>query len=145
MARGAIKITGSKELQAALNSMSDEIARKVEIATIATGHELRSNIIKGYNEGGKTGITYKKYNPSRIHTASAPGQAPATDTGKLANSVLFEQEHYGVRVFTNVRYGEMLEFGTMRIAPRPLWTPEAQAMKPKFEKRIKAALKDATT
>ena len=36
---------------------------------------------------GGTGKTYQKYEPRRTHTASAPNQPPASDTGFLASQI----------------------------------------------------------
>lgn len=110
----------------------------------ATGLELRGAIVKGYSEGGKVGRIYEKYNPRRTHQASEEDQAPATDTGRLKNSVVFtEIGPAAVSVSTDVFYGPWLEYGTQDIAPRPLWVPEANKIQPKFIKRLDAALKEA--
>ena len=113
-------------------------------AVNATGLELRGDIVKAYQRGPASGVTYEKYNPRRTHTASAPGQAPATDTGRLASSVDFKREGpMSATVGSAVVYAAMLEFGTSRIAPRPAWVPATEAMRPKFRKRLEAALERA--
>lgn len=54
------------------------------------------------------------------HRASAPGDPPATDTGRLINSIAWERESALVRrVGTNVEYAPGLEYGNRRVAPRP--------------------------
>lgn len=139
-----VTVTGTDELSAALKSIATGIPKSVEDAVNATGLELRGEIVKGYSEGGKVGRIYQKYNPRRTHQASEEDQAPATDTGRLKNSVVFESMGPAeVVVSTNVLYGAWLEFGTQDIAPRPLWVPEAKKIQPKFVKRLEAALRDA--
>lgn len=69
--------------------------------------------VEGIQRGPKSGRIYQKYNPRRTHRASAPGQYPATDTGRLASSIAVEppsnRENPVARVGTAVRYGLYLE------------------------------------
>lgn len=137
----SITVKGTKELTAALKKMSKEAGVRVDKAINATGLELRGEIVKGYNEGGKVGVVYEKYNPRRTHRASEEGQAPASDTGRLANSVVFNRtKSHSASVGTNLDYGFFLEFGTQDIAPRPLWVPEVVRITPKYLKRMETAL-----
>ncbi len=141
-----IALDGDEELIAALQAFGDRAQDAVRNVNIATGLELRTEIIKGYQRGGKTGRVYEKYNPRRTHQASAPGEPPASDLSGLANSVTFDEvEGGGVEVFTLVEYGSWLEFGTEvggeeRIAARPLWVPETETMRPKYNKRLRDVL-----
>lgn len=76
----------------------------------------------------KSGVVYGS------HQASAPGEMPAIDTGNLANSVQVEFETETVAiVFTNADYAANLEYGTMRMAPRPFFVPAAEEVRPQFE------------
>jgi HK97 gp10 family phage protein len=68
-----------------------------------------------------------------VHRASAPGQPPAVDTGRLRASIthtLPERDERGlrVRVGTDVEYARYLEFGTRRMAPRPFLRPAMAAV-----------------
>lgn len=83
--------------------------------------------------GGKTyrvGKTPTKADKSkgrrfRTHKASAPGEPPAVDTGRLRGGIATDIRFtlFGLEgvVGTNVDYGPMLEFGTKKIKPRPMW------------------------
>lgn len=76
--------------------------------------------------GAKTGRIYARKNPDRVVQASAPGEAPADDTGNLADSItfqLFNTSGLVGYVGTNLFYGYDLEFGTANIAPRPFLYP----------------------
>jgi len=140
-----MKLEGLEGLQAALGKMTKEIEAEVERAVEATGLELRGEVVKAYQRGPASGITYEKSNPNRTHTASAPGEAPATDTGRLASSVTYKKEgRMGATVGSEIVYAAMLEFGTSRIAPRPAWVPAVEAMRSKFERRMKDAVARAT-
>jgi phage gpG-like protein len=67
----------------------------------------------------KTGRVYKRNTVS--HQASAPGESPASDTGRLAQSVTTTYDIPNITGYVNVstEYAEGLEFGTPRVAPRP--------------------------
>jgi hypothetical protein len=145
----SVTIQGGPALTAALALVAQEARRHVEDAVNATGLELRTDIIKRYQQGPKTGVLYVLRNPNREHQASSgktsPPEAPATDTGRLANSVLFRSlPSARAEVFTDVVYGAYLEFGTQRILPRPAWRPAAEAATPKFRERLERALRRAT-
>ena len=139
-----ISVTGTKELQAALAELGEDISQVVTDAVNATGLEIRGDIVKRIQRGPKTGRTYRKSNPSRIHKASAPGQAPATDTGRLVNSITFKRiSPLTVTVGSKLAYASYLEFGTRNIARRPAWAPAAMLAEPKFRKRLEAAIAGA--
>lgn len=61
------------------------------------------------------------------HQASAPGQPPATDTGRLLNSIYHVIEGVGsdlvAKIGSTVDYAEYLELGTRHMAPRPFERP----------------------
>ena len=140
-----MKLEGLEGLQAALSEMTKEIEAEVDKAVDATGLELRGNIVKNYQRGPASGATYEKYNPRRTHRASAPGEAPATDTGRLASSVNYKKDGaMSATVGSELVYASMLEFSTATIAARPNWVPETEKIRPKFNSRIEAALARAT-
>lgn len=86
------------------------------------GEEMQQRLILAMNEP-KTGHTYHG------HVASAPGEAPATDTGELESTITVEQESpLIVAVSANTPYAVALEWGTSKIAPRPNFGPRAEEM-----------------
>lgn len=86
---------------------------------------------KGKALGGKGRKGHK------VHQASAPGEAPAIDTGALAKSVTYQitetaKDGMALDIGVSIQSGrakiaEWLELGTTEIAPRPAWRP-AMAM-----------------
>ena len=139
-----LKLEGTEALARALRKLDEDARNEVKKAVDATGLSLRGAIVKKYQRGPATGEIYEKYNPRRTHQASAPGEAPATDTGRLANSVLTEDiGPLTIEVGTDVEYGPYLEFGTRTIAPRPNWVPSVQEETPKYIRRVEAAIKRA--
>lgn len=70
----------------------------------------------------KSGRTYRR--GLRTHTASAPGEAPAIDTGFLANSIQteFPNSTTGI-VIVGAEYGQVLE----EVRNRPFVRPSIEA------------------
>ena len=153
-----MKLEGLEGLQAALGKMTKEIEAEVDKAVDATGLELRGEVVKAYQRGPKTGRVYTHYfftdgsgnlrrgrERDKPHQASKEGEAPATDSGRLASSVNYKKDGaMSATVGSEIVYAAMLEFGTSRIAPRPAWVPAVEAMRSKFERRIQDALARAT-
>ena len=161
MTRVTMQLEGGDQLAAALRAYGAKAEKHVGDAVNATGLELRGDIVKRIQKGPKTGAVYDSIfrmiggrpvpvgprqgnNLSATHQASAPGEAPATDTGRLKDGVIFKREGpMSATVGSTVAYAAMLEFGTSRIAPRPAWVPATEAMRPKFRQRLEAALERA--
>lgn len=100
--------------QAAREAAERHVARRAQ--------DLRNVIVQKLSAPGG-GRTYG------VHTASAPGQPPAVDTGRLRQSIRVQKVgpgHY--RVGTDVQYAIFLEFGTRRIAARPFLRPSVQEL-----------------
>lgn len=71
------------------------------------------------------------------HVASAPGEAPAIDTGELINSIQTDINGLSATVGTNQEKAAHLEFGTAHIAARPFMEPAFEEAKPEFERELK--------
>ena len=73
---------------------------------------------------------------------SAPGHAPAIDTGILHDSL--DSKMTGptsAMAYTNVEYAQHLEYGTVHMEPRPFMVPAAEQVRPEFERAVAAALR----
>lgn len=126
---GKIKALGHDAEQVTLETITDLVT------------DTHAFAVSGIQQGPKTGRTYARDNV--VHTASAPGQYPASDTGRLATSVRMEMPQAGNlvgRVGTAVAYGPMLEFGTSRMAARPWLMPSFERAKIGIEKELRARL-----
>lgn len=134
-----------KAIEAKALQIADRKCRTIAIKIQAEARRM-------IHEGPKTGKIYMVgKNEDRPHQASAPGEAPATDTGNLARHIDFV--HIGVahwRVISSAEYADLefgrtvrnkpkkskgggveneaktREFGTHRIAPRPYMRPSAK-------------------
>ncbi len=131
-------------LRRALQDMPDEIERALSIVVKGTAAEVEGGVKERIRQVPKTGRIYQKYNPRRTHQASALGEAPATDTGELINSIYTEDlSPLTAMVTSRLALATWLEYGTTRIAARPAWVPTVEEQRPLFAKRVEAAVKGA--
>ena len=131
-----MRLTGTDELRRALREFGINADREIAQIVNGTAQNIRTHAIKSIQRGTKSGIVYEKTSPKRTHKASAPGEAPATDTGLLANSIQADIEGRQATVFTNTEYAPWLEFGTQSIEPRPFMFPAMEQERPKWEARL---------
>jgi hypothetical protein len=71
------------------------------------------------------------------YRASAPGEPPASRTGRLRQSfhiviAMINEATYRVSVRTNIHYADDLEFGTERVEARPFVVPALEKAMPKI-------------
>lgn len=91
--------------------------------TLAT----HKDAVRGIERGPASGRIYEKYKPRRTHQASAPGERPMGDQGRLAGSVQMElptskTKPEGV-VGTNYMVGKYLELRPSTMGGRPWLLP----------------------
>ena len=89
--------------------------------------------------GQKTGRRYKRGEKS-YHTASAAGEPPANDTGRLASSIVADSKRMESTFSANVDYASHLEYGTKKMQPRPFMRPSASEAAEKGIELIKDEL-----
>ena len=131
-----LTLTGNKQLLKNLAAFGAAAEKHVADVVNGTAQNIRTHAIKSIQRGTKTGVVYQKYSPTRTHPASAAGQAPASDTGRLANSITAEIDGKQATITANTEYAAPLEFGTQHIQPRPFMVPAMEQERPKFEKRL---------
>ena len=140
-----ISLEGSDQLQRELRRLSGDLRDDVGKMVLATAVEMRTDIVKSIQRGPASGLTYKKSNPTRTHTASAPGQPPMTDTGVLANSITFDRiGDLTATVSSNLNYATWLEYGTSSMAARPFFRPAVERMRPKYIGKLEDIIRMAT-
>lgn len=75
----------------------------------------------------------------RFHRASAPGEAPATDQGHLAETIRSRMiTRTEGEVTANASYAPALELGSAHIAPRPFFVPAVKAEWPAFLRALRS-------
>lgn len=85
----------------------------------------------------KTGRIYKRRGV--FHQASAPGEAPASDTGALVNARRIEanEQNLSARLIFSSGHAAFLEYGTIRMAARPFARRSLTETKEQVEVAIK--------
>jgi HK97 gp10 family phage protein len=92
----------------------------VDALILREGYAIERDM-KEQMQGQKSGRVYGK------HQASAPGEAPARDSGNLAGSIrTLPMGPHTVTVSIGAEYAAYLEFGTVRMEPRPYVKPAVE-------------------
>lgn len=125
------------------------ISKKYEIMvgqTLKRGANLvRNDAVDSILRGSPSGRSYEKYDPRRTHTASAPNQPPASDTGFLVNNIIWKMAgKFEAEVQSNAPYSIPLEFGTSKMAARPFLQPALEKNKIKIKQMVSDAIRRAT-
>lgn len=139
-----IKIDNLEAVERALTQYGAKAEAEISKVLDVIGTSI-INGVKKQMRSSKSGRTYKRGRLGRDHVASAPGEAPAVDTGRLINSSIYQKKVSPLELIggSNVQYSEWLEYGTRRIKPRPSWTLEIYAHREIMQKAIEAALRRA--
>lgn len=100
-----------------------EQAQRLAAQVVAkTAYSVQANAMISIATGTKSGRLYKRGNI--VHQASAPGEAPAVDTGNLINSIRARRiTAMAWEVIVRAAYGSILEFGGRKMAARPFMVP----------------------
>jgi len=137
-----ISVQGLEEALTALKKAETDLKQPI-LDTLKGGAQLiRSEAITSIQSGSKTGRIYKKYNPTREHRASAPGEAPASDTGNLVSNIMVEDKGESVEVQSKAEYSKYLEYGTSKMEARPYMFPAYEKSR---EKIVEAVFKKIAT
>lgn len=140
-----------------LRLLEAEVERAIE-QTMAGCAQLIANDAKvAVARGPKTGRIYdtrfvrlpsgaifptEKRTP---HQASASGEAPATDTGKLVSSIVAAAKGFTAYVEARSVYGVWLEYGTRYMLPRPFLLPAFESNRERCANLIRGAVASAMT
>ena len=140
--RVSVRLEGAKELQAAFSRMSKQVTQATATAVRETAQELEGAVKLKIQQGPKTGRTYRR--GGVVHQASAPGEAPASDTGTLLGSIYHERESdLAYVVGTRIRYAPWLEYGSSRMAARPFFRPSLEQIQPVYQGRLERIINGA--
>jgi hypothetical protein len=148
--RGAVTSAMEAKMPRVMAALATEYANAVKLRmrnSPATGRvypEVRTKLVK---RGKRTVRVTLRGRPT--HRASAPGEAPAPDTGDLLRSVTWRVTRSGTawraEVGSRLRYAVCLEYGAARgvrgksgrlesvrwvLFPRPAWGPALDDVRP---------------
>jgi hypothetical protein len=143
-----VETKGLKEVNAALQAYGKDLGNSLALIVDATALEAVTDVRKAIQGPPKTGREYARgVNNDKVHRASAPGEAPATDTGTLVNSIYNESRgKYSRAIGSRLSYAYILEFGWFpnpKETERPSWIPAVERAIPKMLKRIDIAIAKA--
>lgn len=127
--------------QAFMQSLRNALAEEIVAGTESIREEAISLIL----DTPKTGRTYRRR--GTIHQASAPGEPPASDTGRLVNAITTDYRLPSMRarggarelrgrVIARSQYALFLELGTQKMQPRPFLRPALANKLPEIRQRI---------
>ena len=140
-----------KKMVAALERMNGCAGEALKSGALAGGMAIQAGMKRRITQGGKSGRLYKR-GKGGWHQASAPGEAPASDTGALANSIetrisKSSPDYAESETGPTVEYGGMLEYGTSRVKARPYARPtldeDADLIQDAMRRALEHALKRA--
>jgi len=140
------RIEGLDETLDAFARLGKAGSREGAKAVAATAQKVRGDAIKSVQRGVKSGVVYTRssgQNLSPRHQSSAPGQAPATDTGTLVSSIKAESKDLTGRVYSDLEYAFWLEFGTLKMEPRPYLNPALMGNQQYFVNQLTKAINRA--
>ena len=110
--------------------IADELGRKANLVVHKTVARIHAEADASFAKV-KHGALYHG------HRASAPGEAPAIDTGNLLNSGYHKMTGPTEgEVGFGAEYAVYLEMGSVRMAPRPFLGPAVERVWPEFVKAM---------
>ena len=138
-----VKVNNIKKVLQQLEKLDKDLEPEFREVIKGGAQEIRGEAVKSIQTGSKSGILYQKYNPRREHRASAPGEAPASDTGNLVSKIIVRQKDEDhVFVESNAHYSAFLEYGTSKMQPRPFLFPAFEkSRKPIVEATFKKVVR----
>lgn len=141
-----VKVEGLEKLKPATAAVIVEVKKQIDAGLYASAKQVESDAKRSVLQGKKSGAVYKRRTVQ--HRASAPGEAPANDTGRLASSIvasLVRGANYAVVTAGKgvAKYATMLEFGTSKMAARPFLFPAAERNRKWINDRMARAMQMA--
>jgi phage gpG-like protein len=138
----SLKVQNVDAVMQAIRQYGAKAEAELSKAVNTTALTINTDIKKAIQSPPKTGVVYMRR--GKKHQASAPGEAPATDTGTLVSSITYKQEiPLTATVSSRLDYAYYLEFGTRSIKPRPSWVPAVEKNTKLFNDLVDAALRRA--
>lgn len=141
----SVKVGGSKRARDGLRAFGKRAGVTANRAGDIMSDRLIQLIREEIETGPKTGRVYRRYNPFRVHQASAPGQSPANDQGTLARSFVAVQKKlnqyaYQNIVGSNLVYASALQYGNPEnnLLPRPYFSTAIRRLRSEVDDILSA-------
>lgn len=140
------RVRGRRELVERLGKINKATVAEVRRALLRGGLRVENRAVQGIIDPPKTGRIYpSKHRKGAKHQASAPGEFPAADSGRLHQSITHAEAPapegtIRVEVAANAPYATWLELGTSKMAPRPFMQPALTETTPAIRSDIAKAV-----
>ena len=137
-----IKIKNLSRLERKLSKLPSDLLVPLRTQVYLSAESIRKTAVKGIQKGGRTGKFYTRGN--KVAQRSAPGEYPKSDRSTLVKSI-FTRPISGLnklayKVGTRLKYGQYLEFGNSKMAPRPWLFPSFKENLRDIKKDIRRAV-----
>lgn len=132
-------VRSARGIRTALKGADEQVRQAAADALRDAADDVAARAQQLVLEPPKTGLVYKRGNTR--HQASAPGEAPASDTGNLVNLIgvdAVDTQRLRVSIFSSAKYSFFLEFGTSKMAPRPFLRRALSEMGPRVLDHFRA-------
>lgn len=109
------------------HAVEEKVKQAVQRGVINGTELVRTTMVEKIQSGNKSGRVYTRGGVT--HQASAPGEAPASNSGRLVQSIQTSYEFTIVlkgTVNASTEYAAPLEYGTQKMAERPFARPSLQ-------------------
>lgn len=138
------KISGADAIKKRLAALGPATTRAIWPVVVDGALRIQGDAVRSImDQKGFEVVT--RYRPRREVVVSPPGEAPNSDTGRLAKSITVDlnKSDLTARVYTNLEYAPWLEFGTRDMAARPFMGPAFRRQKGSILEEIEQALEQA--
>jgi len=105
----------SREVLLDFGNMDKNFRGAIRRGQIANGSSLKKHLRAGIKNPPKSGIKHR----SLPNISSRAGEYPATQSGKLMNSVEYRTSGLNMKIGYIKKYGKFLELGTKNMDARP--------------------------
>lgn len=135
----SVELEGLDEAIANIGYYYDATDAEIEQVIRVGALSVEADAVTSIQRGAKTGKIYQRGNIT--HQSSAPGEAPATDTGNLVQNIKSVKDtgKFSWLVGTGLKYGRYLEHGTTNMKPRPWLIPALEKNRKNITEMIQKA------
>lgn len=136
-----------------LNIRLGNMAKSVRPAVLRSlrrgGLKIENSAVEGIIDPPKTGRIYKsRHRKGAVHQASAPGEFPAADSGRLHQSITTavvqdDNTRIAVETAANTPYARALEYGSDIMEPRPFMGPSYREHREAIKDEVTLAVAQA--
>lgn len=126
-----VEVEGVEQVARNMAALAKKYSKATAEGAVAGGHLVRNDAVRSIQDqsSGERVTRTRSGGGEYQHVASAEGDAPNTDTGRLVNSIQVEVTDKTVDVGTSLEYGAYLEFGTRKMGERPWLFPAFERQK----------------